>query len=327
MARNFSEDASNFWTDAARGKKLEMTSKQFMSRLIIKEVPGKEVDELMEFMEISGHVKDNKITLQDYLTLCGNLATVEAVRRSRKLFDQLHFVPAVKKAILIGNKSYLPESNMKDLASADNDVGAMYDYLMKKCNFERKDIEQHFDADEATLKKVFADARDKWAKPLTSGEKMQKGLLVVYYSGHGMLGNNVTNIICPDGKLFPLPLVIHCANKKNSAYGVGISTLPNVMCIVIMDCCRVAPKGGVDEEEPIDGQYYIYYAVQPGVAASTDSSPGAISTFTREVLDIFDKEFTTVQKIQFPDALDKLRYSEKGSSMRVDLTFKPKKKL
>jgi len=227
---------------------------------------------------------------------------------------------------LIGNKTYLPESNMKNLDSADEDVASMYDFLTRKCNFDRKDVEQHFDESEETLKKVFTDAREKWARPLTSGEKMQKGLLFIYYSGHGMIANNVTNIICQDGKYFPLPLVVNCVNKKNSAFGMGIAALPNVMCIVVMDCCRLLPKGGEDDEEPVGGQYYMYYAVQPGAAASTNSNPGAISKFTKEVLEISQKALEESQKLEFPDALDNLKYSEKGSSMKVNIAGKAKKK-
>jgi len=152
---------------------------------------------------------------------------------------------------------------------------------------------------------------------------MQTGLLFIYYSGHGMLGNHVTNIICPDGALFPLPLVLHCANRKNSKYGIGVATLPNVMAVCFMDCCRVTPKGGDEEKELINGQYYIYYAVQPGVAASTDSTPGAISVFTKQFLAMFDKELQEKGMINIPEAVDGLKYTEKGGSLKVDIAVKP----
>jgi len=232
-------------------------------------------------------------------------------------------VPTVKTAILIGHKKYLPSSNMKDLSSAHDDVAAMYDYLVKKCNFDRADVHQYFDQSEPELKKIFAETRDKWAKGLTNGDKMQMGLLVIYYSGHGMLGNHVTNIICPDGTLFPLPLVLHCANKNNSkGYGVGIATFPNVMALAFMDCCRVTPKGGDDEKELVNGQYYIYYAVQPGVAASTDSTPGALSSFTKKFLGAFDTALEEKGMIQIPESLDDIKDSEKGSSLKVDISIK-----
>jgi len=279
----------------------------------------------MDWLQVSGMIKGDIIEFSDYAHLVGGAGNaVDAIRKAKKIYDDAHFVPTVKRAILIGHKKYLPSSNMKDLSSAHDDVKAVYDFLHQKCNFDLADIKQYYDTSEEELKQVFADVREKWAKKLTSGDKMQKGLLFIYYSGHGILGNHVTNIICPDGKTFPLPLVLHCANKNNSlGYGIGIATIPNVMALAFMDCCRVTPKGGNEEEELINGQYYIYYAVQPGVAASTDSTPGAVSAFTKKFLATFNTELEEKGMIQLPEALDEHKYIEKGGSLKVDIAIKP----
>jgi len=161
-------------------------------------------------------------------------------------------------------------------------------------------------------------------KKLTSGDKVEKGLLVIYYSGHGQIANNVTNIICEDGQLFPLPLAVYCPNKNSfKEFGIGITTLPNTMVLVFMDCCRLLPKGGEDDNLTT-GEFYIYYAVKPGTAASTSSGEGAISEWTKKVLSLFAKQLGETGKILIPDNLD-LDNMDKGGSLKIDLAGKPVK--
>jgi len=245
----------------------------------------------------------------------------------KKTYETQHFVFHQKKAILIGNRSYNHEkSGQKDLPSAHDDVDAMKDFLLKRCNFDRKDVDTFYDKGHETLKKAFLELRDNWARNLTSGDRAEKGLLFVYYSGHGQISNNVTNIICPDGELFPLPLAIYCPNKNNyKDFGIGITVLANTMAVVFMDCCRLLPKN--DGEDALSkGEYYMYYAVEPGKAASTTSGEGAISEYTKKVLRVFEQQLLERQKIIVPDdLLSELTQMEQGGSTKVDLAAKPVK--
>jgi len=183
-----------------------------------------------------------------------------------------------------------------------------------------------YDKEHEEVNKKLLEIRDKWAKKFTSGDHPEKGLLFVYYSGHGQIANNITNIICPDGQLFPLPLAIFCPNKNSfNDFGIGITVVPNTMAVVFMDCCRLLPKNE-GEEALSKGEYYIYYAVEPGKAASTTSGDGAISEFTKKVLHLFENQMSDRQKIIIPDdLLSELTQMEQGGSMKVDLAAKPVK--
>jgi len=153
---------------------------------------------------------------------------------------------------------------------------------------------------------------------------MKKGLLVVYYSGHGMINDGVTSIVCGDGQFFPLPTVINCANKK-APFGIGLSVYSNLMVVVFMDCCRVIPKA-ISEPEPVSGQYFIYYAVDVGTPASSGSKdPGSLSVFSKGLLDLFTKSLQEHKKIEIPGALSSLKFSDRGATMSVDIAHKHNK--
>jgi len=323
-----SEPCVKFWTDTI-GMKIAMPAKKFKSALIERDVPGKEADEIMDFLNGDGYVADAVMSFEEgFKRLVGKSSDViEAIRKMKKTYDTQHFVFHQKRAILIGNKCYDHEkSGQKDLPSAHDDVDAMKDFLIKHCNFDRKDVDTLYDKDHETVKKSFLELRDKWAKKLTSGDRPEKGLLFVYYSGHGQIANNVTNVICPDGTLFPLPLAIFCPNKNSyKDFGIGITVVPNTMAVVFLDCCRLLPKN--DGEEALSkGEYYIYYAVEPGKAASTSSGEGAISEFTKKVLHLFENQLQDRQKIVVPDdLLSDLTQMEQGGTTKVDIAAKPVK--
>jgi len=202
-------------------------------------------------------------------------------------------------------------------------------FLTEQANFDDANVEKLVDKEDSVLKEKFDELR-KWAKSLTydlekneerNPADLKKGLLVIYYSGHGMIMDGITNIVTPSGAYFPLPLLIHCANKK-APCGIGLSVYSNVMVVVFMDCCRVLPKAASDPE-PVSGQYIIYYAVEVGTPASAGSKePGSTSAFTKGLLDIFAKELAETQKIEIPAALCTLKYSERGATMSCDITFK-----
>jgi len=303
-----------------------MPAKKFKSALIEKDVPGREVEEILDFLNSDGYLTDGVISFDEgFKRLVGKSSDViESIRKMKKIYDTQHFVFHQKRAILIGNKCYDHEkSGQKDLPSAHDDVDAMKDFLTKHCNFDRKDVDTLYDKDHETVKKSFLELRDKWAKKLTSGENPEKGLLFVYYSGHGQISNNVTNIICPDGQLFPLPLAIFCPNKNcYKDFGIGITVVPNTMVVVFMNCCRLLPKN--DGEEALSkGEYYIYYAVEPGKAASTSSGKDAISEFTKKVLQLFENQIKDRQKIIVPDdLLSSLTQMEQGGTTKVDIAAK-----
>jgi len=288
------------------------------------EIPGKEQDEICDWLDASDVFLDGKLDLQEFAVLVGGAGDVlESLRKKRKQFNDTHFVPNEKRAIFIGNKEYEPSSNQKNLDSAEEDAVETHDFMVKKCNFERKNVKIMHNANKEELTEEFKKTRE-WANKLTSGEKMQKGLLFVYYSGHGMIKDSVTSIICPDGQLFPLPLVINCANKKNSAFGLGIANNPNIVVICVMDCCRILAKGGEDEEELTKGEYHIFYAVQPGTAASGSSS--GMSKFTKDVLEELGSKLEKEKKLDFPECMDKFTYCEKGGVLHVNIAAKAKAK-
>jgi len=306
-----------------------MKATKFQTSLVEKGVTGKESDEILDFLNGDGYIVEGAISFEEgYKKLVGKSTDpIEAIRRMKKTYDNQHFVFHKKRAILIGNKCYDHEkSGQKDLPSAHDDVDAMRDFLIKHCNFDKKDVDTLYDKDHEEVKKKLIDTRDNWAKKLVSGDRPEKGLLFVYYSGHGQITNNVTNIICPDGQLFPLPMAIFCPNKNSfKDFGIGITVVPNTMVVLFMDCCRLLPKN--DGEEPLSkGEYYIYYAVGPGKAASTSSGEGAISEFTKKVLYLFENQLQERQKIIIPDdLLSELTQMEQGGTTKVDIAAKPVK--
>jgi len=301
-----------------------MPAKKFKSSLIEKDVPGKEADEILAFLHSDGYITNNVITFEDgFKRLVGKSSDpIESIRRMKKTYDSQHFVFDYKKAILIGNKSYDHEkSGQPDLPSAHNDVDKMKEFLIQHCNFDKKDVEVLYDKECDDLTKSFISARDKWSKQLKSSTHPEKELLFVYYSGHGQIANNVTNIICPDGKLFPIPQTICCPNKNVfKEFGAGFTVLPNTMAIVFMDCCRLLPKNE-GEEEFLKGEYYIYYAVEPG-----KSREGESSGFTEKVLNLFENQLKVRQKIIIPDdLLGELTEMDQGGKTKVDISAKPAK--
>jgi len=238
-----------------------------------------------------------------------------------------------KRAILIGNKTYKASAHgLSNLDSVGTDIKKMEAFLTEQANFEDANLERFIDKDVDTLKARFEDLR-KWAKGLTHNldaneekkpSEMKKGLLFIYYSGHGMIMDGVTNVVCGDGSFFPLPALIHCANRK-SPHGLGLSVYPNLMVVVFMDCCRVFPKAAADPE-PVGGQYYIYYAVAVGTPASAGSKdPGSMSLFSKGLLDLFTKDLQEHKKIEIPKSLNMLKYSERGATMSVDIAHKCRK--
>jgi len=303
-----------------------MPAKKFKSALIEKDIPGREVDDILDFLIGGEYLVDGFVSFEEgYKRLVGKSSDpIESIRKMKKTYDTQHFSYHQKRAILIGNKCYDHEkSGQKDLPSAHDDVDAMKDFLIQHCNFEKKDVDTLYDKDHEELKRKLLEIRDKWAKKLTSGDRPEKGLLLVYYSGHGQIANNVTNIICPDGQLFPLPLAIFCPNKNSfKDFGIGITVVPNTMAVVFMDCCRLLPKN--DGEDALSkGEYYIYYAVEPGKAASTSSGEGAISEFTKKVLNLFGNQLKERQKITIPDdLLGDLTQMEQGGTTKVDIAAK-----
>jgi len=139
-----------------------------------------------------------------------------------------------------------------------------------------------------------------------------------------MIMDGVTNVVCADGQFFPLPVLIHCANRK-SPYGIGLSVYANLMVIVFMDCCRVFPKAASDPE-PVGGQYYIYYAVEVGTPAAAGSKdPGSMSLFSKGLLDLFTKSLEQNKAVEIPATLSTLKFSERGATMSVDLAYKRKR--
>jgi len=328
----FTPECVSFWTDTV-GEKLSMPSRTFSSALYKKkEIPGYEMDQILHFLESDGYVTvDGNIMFgADYYKLVGTSSDpVEAIRKMKKQYDSENFVFHQKRAILIGNKKYDPESGQKELPTAHKDVDTMLDILTNKCNFEREDIETLFDRDWDELNRVLKNTRDNWAKKLVRSDPdhPEKGLLFVYYSGHGQIANNVTNIICRDGRLFPLPLAVSCPNKNNfKEFGTGITVEPNTMAVVFMECCRLLQKGGSDDE-PLKGEYYIYYAVDAGKAASTSSDQGDNSEFTKKISRVFETKLKDRKKVLVPtEVQSEFEYMDKGGIHKVDLAAKPTKK-
>jgi len=287
----------------------------------------------MEYLELTHKFHSGKITLMDYITVCDGKDLLSGIKEAKAKFDSEHFVPDEKRAILIGNKTYKSSPlNLPNLDSVSTDLKKMEAFLTEQANFDDANVERLIDKDENALKHTFEELR-KWAKSMTHDletneekkpSEMKKGLLFIYYSGHGMIADGVTSIVTPNGSFFPLPVLVHCANGK-SRHGIGLSVYPNVMVVVFMDCCRVFPKGAHDPE-PVSGQYYIYFAVEVGTpAASGSKSAGTMSVFTKELLDLFGKALTETKKVEIPSALRSLKFSEKGATMSCDIAYKKKK--
>jgi len=306
---------------------MELNRAQFQSGFV--NLAKKHFNSYMTYIDSMDIFGDGKMTLLEYIQLCAGKDLMEGLKIGKDKYEKEHFVPHIKKALLIGNKNYKANAHgLSNLASVATDIKLMEKFLVEKCHFDDTEVDKMWDVNIDQLKTKFSELRT-WAKSLCydmdkneerKPSECKKGLLFIHYSGHGMIMDGVTNVVTPDGALYPLPEVINSVNKK-TAFGIGLSVYPNLMSVVFMDCCRVNAKA-VSEPEPVGGQYYIYYAVPKGTPASAGTTD--TSVFTGRLLTLFGDSLTKTKKIVIPNDLVSLEFSDRGATMTCDLAQKTK---
>ncbi|MFY8020918.1 MAG: caspase family protein [Bacteroidia bacterium] len=141
-------------------------------------------------------------------------------------------IPSGKKrfnngiAILIGNKNY---TEVKGVEFAHNDVNTMKNYLINSLGFEPENIKVELDATKGSFMKLF-DV-DGWLSKRTK----QNSTVFIYYSGHGIPGNN-------DAKQYFMPVDGDPNYVEKTSYSFvefydNLSKLPTKEVLVAVDAC------------------------------------------------------------------------------------------
>jgi len=287
-------------------KQTEVSVKDF-KRKLVSEIPDhNELTKLMQFLENDLYLFDTeKIPIYKYLELSGNDTFIDGVKKQKFIFDRTVFVPTEKKAFII----YNPKSDTTKYASLPNSVEdfRVVNEFLDKSNFSVDTTDRVIlkNAPIDKVQKMFAKV-NKWADELEM--RKEKGLLFVYYSGHGESDGKSTFIVDPAGNVLDFTSMI------GGSTGIGLHT--NIFVVAILDCCRVRQKARSDFL-PTVGQYYIYYAVEHGSAAISRSDVGP-SEFTNDVM----KLLNSTPKPIIPDLFSSLPFMDKGGSMCVNLAYK-----
>jgi len=284
----------------------------------------------LNFLEYADLVSTNSLSF----------TVVDVLQDKIKTYLDDRFLPTKKKAILIGNTDYKRRGTegFDPLGSPEKDVLHVEEFLSKYCHFEPTSIDRRFNPSREDMVTMFQKARE-WARDLTmkDPDNPERGLVFIYYSGHGIIDKKGhTCIVCTDERPFSAVLAATCKDKNayvleeepKKTFGMGITAMPNVMVVMILDCCRVETKG-LSSLEPIEGQFQVYYATGKGGAASAGQKDAA-SVFTTRLLDELRKQLDAqtdeVKKLYFPDDVKgAINERELGNKMKCDLAYVPEK--
>jgi len=182
-----------------------------------------------------------------------------------------------KMALLIGNYKYNDPNIAGENSESSNvfsryvksDLKKIKGWLMSSCGYKEEDVEIVRNKSAPDVKTIYDNFKEKvWKKrdtlvaPHAKKKKIEKDdsdllrlqnelggkcgvLIFVYYSGHGVMSDGHTYVVCPEYvKDHPL---------KNAAVDIDIligqlAAIPDTFVVSMLDCCRIKVDFEDDEK-------------------------------------------------------------------------------